>query len=152
MSDGQYQRANSPSNPKAINNDVSHTTSMISESLSEKPSSREMIIGLGLFSFSISLYSVYCMLIKVMLGTYQLTVPELNYYISFVMVILFYFFVKFQHVDIFAVPKAAQRDLLLRCIFGVLSDILLFAAFEFTSFLQTWIEFSRVGVTRKNLS
>ena len=24
--------------------------------------------------------------------------------------------------------------------------------FEFTSFLQTWIEFSRVGVTRKNLS
>jgi len=39
------------------------------------------------------------------------------------------------------VPKNAQFDLLLRCAFGVLSDILLFVAFEFTSFSKAFALF-----------
>ena len=100
-----------------------------------------MVIGLGLFSFSIALYSVYCMLIKIVLSTYQLTVPELNYYISLFLVVMFYFFSRQQHVDIFNVPKEAQKDLLLRCIFGVLSDVLLFVSFEFTTFSKAFCLF-----------
>ena len=53
-----------------------------------------MLMGLGLFSFSIALYSVYCMLIKIMLSTYQLSVPEINYYISLFLVIMFYAFAR----------------------------------------------------------
>lgn len=100
-----------------------------------------MLIGLGLFSLSISLYSVYCMLIKIMLTSYQLSVPEINYYISLFLVVMFYLFAKQQHVDIFNVPKAAQKDLLLRCVFGVLSDVLLFVAFEKTSFSKAFCLF-----------
>ena len=105
------------------------------------PTPREMMLGLGLFSLSIGLYSVYCMLIKVMLTEFHLSVPEVNYYISLCLVALFYIFVRQQKVDIFSVPKSAQKDLILRCIFGVLSDVLLFAAFEFTSFSKAFCLF-----------
>ena len=54
---------------------------------------------------------------------------------------MFYFFARQQHVDIFNVPKEAQKDLLLRCIFGVLSDVLLFASFEFTTFSKAFCLF-----------
>lgn len=54
-----------------------------------------MIFGLGLFSFSIALYSVYCMCIKIMLSTFQLTVPELNYYIAIFLVIKFYLLARY---------------------------------------------------------
>ena len=100
-----------------------------------------MILGLGLFSFSMALYSVYCMLIKIMLTSYQLTVPELSYYIAVFLVIMFYLFARIQKVDILKIPKAAQFDLLLRSMFGVLSDILLFIAFEFTSFSKAFALF-----------
>ena len=121
--------------------DLSRVTDQQSYAAVNKPSSSEMIFGLGLFSFSISLYSIYCMLIKVMLNSYHLSVPELNYYISLFLVIMFYFFAKQQRVDIFGVPKEAQFDLLLRCIFGVLSDVLLFVAFEYTSFSKAFCLF-----------
>ena len=100
-----------------------------------------MILGLGLFTFSIGLYSVYCMLIKIMLTSYSLTVPELTYYISLVLVVMFYLFARQQKVDILNIPKEAQKDLLLRCIFGVLSDVSLFIAFEFTSFSKAFCLF-----------
>ena len=58
------------------------------------PTTRDMILGLGLFSFSIALYSVYCLLIKIMLGTYLMTVPELTYYISLILVVMFYFYAR----------------------------------------------------------
>ena len=54
---------------------------------------------------------------------------------------MFYAFAKMQKVDIFNIPKEAQIDLLFRCIFGVLSDVLLFAAFEFTSFSKAFALF-----------
>ena len=97
-----------------------------------------MLLGLGLFSFSIALYSVYCMFIKIAMSTYQLSVPEINYYCALWLVVMFYIFARQQKLDIFNVPKEAQRDLLFRCIFGVLSDVLLFVAFEFTSFSKAF--------------
>ena len=54
---------------------------------------------------------------------------------------MFYLLAKLQRVDIFNIPKNAQFDLLLRCIFGVLSDVLLFVAFEFTSFSKAFALF-----------
>ncbi len=62
--------------------------------LGERPSSKEMCLGLSLFSFSIALYSVYCMLIKVMLTSYNLTVPELTFYISLFLIVMFYLFAR----------------------------------------------------------
>ena len=102
------------------------------------PSPGEMALGLGLFSFSICIYSVYCLLIKILLSHFSLTVPEINYYISLCLVVMFFFYAKSQRIDIFSVPKGAQKDLLLRCIFGVFSDVFLFAAFEFTSFSKAF--------------
>ena len=55
-----------------------------------------MAMGLGLFTISVSLYTVYCMLIKMMLGAFQLTVPEITYYVSLHLVIIFYFFARSQ--------------------------------------------------------
>ena len=69
------------------------------------------------------------MLIKIMLSTYHLSVPEVSYYIAVFLVLMFYTFARSQRVDIFGVPKDAQWDLLIRCLFGVLSDVLLFIAF-----------------------
>lgn len=100
-----------------------------------------MIFGLGLFSLSIAFYSVYCMLIKIMMVEYGLSVPELTYYISIWLVVMFYLMARYQKVDIFAVPKTAQKDLFIRCITGVLSDILLFVAFDFTSFSRAFCLF-----------
>ena len=102
------------------------------------PTSKEMILGLGLFSTSITLYSIYCMLIKVMMSTYLLSVSELNYYIAIILVIKFYMLARYQKIDVLSIPKTAQFDLLLRCVFGVLSDVLLFVAFEFTSFSKAF--------------
>lgn len=105
------------------------------------PTTRQMALGLGLFSMSIAMYSIYCMLIKIMIGNYSLSVPEINYYISLFLVVMFYLFAKQQRVDIFNVPKEAQIDLMFRCIFGVLSDVLLFVAFEYTSFSKAFALF-----------
>lgn len=66
-----------------------------------------MLLGLGLFSFSIALYSVYCMFIKIAMSTYQLSVPEINYYIALWLVVMFYIFARQQKLDIFNVPKEA---------------------------------------------
>ena len=62
MSDNNYQKAGgSPAAPTSLNLDALKQTG---------PSPREIAIGLGLFSFSIGLYSVYCMLIKLMMLQY----------------------------------------------------------------------------------
>ena len=105
------------------------------------PSAGEMALGLGLFCLSIGLYSVYCLLIKIMLAEFSLSVPEINYYISLCMIVLFYLLARSNRVNIFNVPKGAQRDLILRCVFGVLSDVLLFTAYEFTSFSKAFCIF-----------
>lgn len=130
MSDNNYQKVLNESA-----NGAETTTAKVT------PTKREMALGMGLFSLSIAMYSIYCMLIKLMLGSYQLSVPEINYYISLFLVGMFYLFAKQQRVDIFNVPKEAQIDLLLRCIFGVLSDVLLFVAFEYTSFSKAFCLF-----------
>ena len=140
MSDNNYQKVSSDSGSpvaKLI------TDQLVDDNGTETagPSTKEMILGLGLFSFSIALYSIYCMLIKIMLSSYKLSVPEINYYISLFLVLMFYAFAKQQRVEIFNVPKEAQKDLLLRCIFGVLSDVLLFVAFEKTSFSKAFCLF-----------
>lgn len=71
------------------------------------PTSKEMILGLGLFSTSITLYSIYCMLIKVMMSTYLLSVSELNYYIAIILVIKFYMLARYQKIDVLSIPKTA---------------------------------------------
>ena len=71
------------------------------------PTSKEMILGLGLFSTSITLYSIYCMLIKVMMSTYLLSVSELNYYIAIILVIKFYMLARYQRIDVLSIPKTA---------------------------------------------
>ena len=76
-----------------------------------------------------------------MLSTYHLSVPEVSYYIAVFLVLMFYMFARSQKVDIFGVPKEAQWDLLIRCLYGVLSDVLLFVAFEFTSFSKAFCIF-----------
>ena len=88
-----------------------------------------------------AMYSIYCMLIKIMLSTYRLSVPECSYYIATMLVIMFYFLSRCASVDIFKIPKDAQWDLLLRCMWGILSDVLLFVAFEFTSFSKAFCIF-----------
>ena len=132
MSDNNYQKVGST--PVKLNSELLEDGQIESSA----PSRGEMLLGLGLFTFSIALYSVYCMLIKILLTSYQISVPEINYYISLFLVIMFYAFARQQRVDIFNVPKEAQKDLLLRCIFGVFSDLLLFMAFEKTSFSKAF--------------
>ena len=60
------------------------------------PSTHELAMGLGLFTLSVTIYTVYCMLIKMMMGAFQLTVPEITYYVSLHLVIIFYFFARQQ--------------------------------------------------------
>ena len=78
----------------AVNDDYSQHNDEVESGKQNAPSTKDMILGLGLFSFSIALYSVYCMLIKIVLGSYVLSVPELTYYISLILVVMFYFFAR----------------------------------------------------------
>ena len=89
MSDNNYQKV--VSTPVKLNSEILEDGHQIESSV---PSRREMLLGLGLFTFSIALYSVYCMLIKILLTSYQISVPEVNYYISLFLVIMFYAFAK----------------------------------------------------------
>ena len=43
---------------------------------------------------------------KIVMASFAISVPELNYYISLKLVVLFYLLIRRHRVDIFAVPKA----------------------------------------------
>ena len=59
-----------------------------------KASLEEITKGLVLFSTSIALYSVYALMIKVMMQKFTLNAPELNYYVSLLMVVVLCFSAK----------------------------------------------------------
>ena len=67
------------------------------ENENEEPAASlaEITKGLVLFSTSIALYSVYTLMIKVMMQKYTLNVPELTYYVSVIMVLTLYLFSKY---------------------------------------------------------
>ena len=92
MSDADFQRAPAMAIKRNVELEPILTKALSDQPEAVVPSSREMALGLGLFSFSMALYSIYCMLIKIMLTSYQLTVPELTYYIAVFLVIMFYLF------------------------------------------------------------
>ena len=60
-----------------------------------EPALSEITKGLALFATSIGLYSIYALLIKIMLQQFALSVPELTYYVSLTMVVLLAISAKF---------------------------------------------------------
>ena len=72
-------------------------SSLRRDSRKEQPEATiaEITKGLVLFSSSIALYSVYTLMIKVMMQKYTLNVPELTFYVSSIMVLTLYLFSKY---------------------------------------------------------
>ena len=104
-------------------------------------STREKLLGICLATISFAIYSTYAMFIKMVMKSYQMTVPEITYYISVFQMVMFYYFARQQKVDIFNVPKETQFDLFLRSVFGILSDVLLFVSFQYTSLSKAFCLF-----------
>ena len=76
---------------------MSPVASLRRDSPKEQPEATiaEITKGLVLFSSSIALYSVYTLMIKVMMQKYTLNVPELTFYVSSIMVLTLYLFSKY---------------------------------------------------------
>ena len=72
-------------------------SSLRRDSRKEQPEATiaEITKGLVLFSSSIALYSVYTLMIKVMMQKYTLNVPELTFFVSSIMVLTLYLFSKY---------------------------------------------------------
>ena len=94
-----------------------------------------------LFSTSIGLFAVYACIIKIIMKEWHLSIPELTYYVSLLMFILFAISAVLLQQDLFNIPKVAQFDLFLRAICGFGSDILLFVAFQYTSYSKAFCLF-----------
>ena len=94
-----------------------------------------------LFSVSIALYSVYALMIKVMMQKFTMNAPELTYYVSLLMVVALCFSAKLYQQDIFNIAKGAQFDLFCRALWGFFSDILLFLAFKYTAYSKAFCLF-----------
>ena len=101
----------------------------------------EITKGLVLFSVSIALYSVYALMIKVMMQKFTMNAPELTYYVSLLMVVTLCFSAKLYQQDIFNIAKGAQFDLFCRALWGFFSDILLFLAFKYTAYSKAFCLF-----------
>ena len=97
--------------------------------MDETPAVSEICKGLVLFSTSIGLFAVYACVIKIIMYEWHLSIPELTYYVSLLMFILFAISAGAFQQDMFCIPKGAQLDLFFRAICGFGSDICLFVAF-----------------------
>jgi len=89
----------------------------------------------------VTLYAIYCVIIKISMTKYQLAVPEVVYYASFLLVGAFYPITLFYGQDVLRIPKKCQSTLVLRVISGFFSDVLLFVAFEYTTYSKAFCLF-----------
>jgi drug/metabolite transporter (DMT)-like permease len=116
-----------------------NSSSILSAPLSEiavpaGPTAAEMAKGMILFALGIMCYSIYTLTVKICLVTFTLNVPEVSYYISFIMVGMFYILAKRSEVNILAIKSEIKVDLFLRTLFGFAADLLLFVAFTYTTY------------------
>ena len=95
---------------------------------------REITIGIVSFTASIVLFALYSMVIKLGMSNYGLSVSELVYTVSLLVVPLFYLTARYNNIDVFAVPGPDQKYLFARCVSGCTCDILMFLSFQYTTY------------------
>lgn len=94
--------------------------------------------GLTLYLIGNISFVTFCLLQKIGLQTFNVAVSELNYVIALFTLPLFYLIARQQKQDVFNVPKATQSTLFWRVLTGVLADLFLCVAYEYTSYSKAF--------------
>jgi len=93
-----------------------------------------MAKGMILFASGIVSYSIYTLSVKICLEHFSLNVPEVSYYISVIMIGMFYLLAKKDDIDVLGLKDEIKVDLFFRSLSGFAADLLLFVAFTFTTY------------------
>jgi drug/metabolite transporter (DMT)-like permease len=104
------------------------------EEARKRNSKSDMILGFSMFTLGCIFYSFYCLLIKLALYKFEISVAEIVYLISCWAVPLFFISAKLNKQDVLKIPGNNQVDLFWRCLNGVLCDILMFVSYEYTTY------------------
>jgi drug/metabolite transporter (DMT)-like permease len=94
----------------------------------------EMLLGISLYTLAATLFSFYCLLVKISLYKFNIGVAELVYMISCWAAPGFFLLAKLQKQDVLLIPGSSQSDLFWRCFYGVLCDVLMFVSYEYISY------------------
>ena len=101
----------------------------------------EILKGLGLYMLAYTCFTFYCMLVKVTMAKFQISVPELCYSYSILVIPLLYMSSSVFKADLLDIPKHLQGDMLKRCITGCACDLLMFYAYQYTSYSKAFCLF-----------
>jgi drug/metabolite transporter (DMT)-like permease len=104
------------------------------EEKTSKGGKARMIIGISMFALGCAFYSFYCLVIKLALYRFEVSVAEFAYMISCWAVPMFFLSAKLSKQDVLQVKGKNQVDLLWRCLNGVLCDLLMFVSYEYISY------------------
>lgn len=72
---------------------------------------------------------------------FNLTVPEMFYVVTLILLILLYFYASYFKQDVFQLPSHLRNWMLFRSVVGFLSDVLLFVGFLYTSYAKAFCLF-----------
>jgi len=98
------------------------------------PSASDMTKGLVLFIITLVAYAFYCLGVKVVMKRFTLSVPELIFIRSLILIAPFYLVVKKFKQDHLAITAEDQSHLAKRVIYGFISDALLFVSITMISY------------------
>jgi drug/metabolite transporter (DMT)-like permease len=101
----------------------------------------EVITGITLLLFSLTLFVVMTFLCKFVIVKFHLSAFEITYSFCAPLVPISFIGVKFiapKSVDVLEIPKNMFWPLVGRCITGFLTDVILFLAFTYTSYSKAF--------------
>ena len=101
---------------------------------SEGSQNIEVIKGLMLFSFGIASFTTSAYLVKVCITTYNASASECIFYVYFIQLCLNYFYIRYNEVEMFSIPHEVRIYLFSRCFSQFMSDVCLYASFQYISF------------------
>ena len=113
--------------------------SQVSNSCSESEEDPDIgtlarIKGMILFSSAVVLYTFSALLIKVQMADYHISAQELLYYTSVMVLVLFYANIRSKGLDLLQISEGMLTPLFFRVAGGFFADVLLYMAFEYTSY------------------
>jgi len=101
----------------------------------------EILKGLGLYTLAYTSFTFYCMLVKVTMVRFELSVPELCYSYSLLVMPVMYLSSRVFKADLLDIPKNIQGSMVKRCITGCACDLLMFYAYQYTSYSKAFCLF-----------
>ena len=94
----------------------------------------EILKGLCYFVMYETCFTVQCLMVKTTMKHYYISVAELCYTYSILVIPFLFLTSRMSSVDLLEIPLKLQKDLLLRCITGCACDLLMFYAYHYTSY------------------